>query len=132
MKQIKRLPPYARRVIQILSSPSDYSHYAGTSANGKFLTFWVLIGEDAWYKANALKKTQNLFILIPLEENPGSFAFDFLVGHDPILLLQCGGVDKQTIKSTVVSLMRDGVCRILFLGKNKNIRFLREDVKDVA
>jgi len=132
MKQIKWLPPYARRIIQILSSPSDYTRYAGTSADGTKLTFWVLIGKDAWDKAKSLKYSQNLFIIIPPEKNPGSFTFDFLVGHDPILLLQCGCVDKQTIKTAVISLMRDGVCRILFLGKKKNIRFLREDVKDAT
>jgi len=132
MTKFTRLPPYTRRLIEILRSASNYPRYFGTSADGAHLTLWVLIGKDAWCKANSFINTHKVFIVIPYEENPKSFTYNYLVGHDPVLLLQCGDVDKHTIETAVISLMRDGVQRILFLGKKKNIRFLREDVKDVA
>ena len=132
MTQNKRLPPYARQLIHILNFPSGYSHYAGTSADGTRLTFWVLIGNGAWKSANNLIRQKKLCVVIPPDENPEYFNFSFLTGHDPCLLLPCGDINKQIIKATIASLMRDGICRVLFLGEKKTVRFLREEVKDVA
>ena len=131
MSQPNRLPPYARRLIHIMSSPAEYSQYAGTSVNGQYLTVWVLVGMDAWAKGNELKNGKKLFIVIPPGESPIKFRFDYLVGHDPVLLLSCGHVDKHTIDFTVTSLMRDGVQRVLFIGEEGTIRFSKEGAHNV-
>lgn len=125
----RRQPPYAARLRAMLADRSRWSSYVGTSPNGRHLTLWLLAGIEAWKQAKAWQHAPRLFLLAPIDNDPLTFDWSLLAGHDPVLLMPCGDLFHSTEIALVYAVMRDGTERVLRSGTPR--RYVRE-VQHVA
>lgn len=123
-----QLPPYGRRLRELLADPAALSGFFGTSPDGRRPSLWVLVGEEAWEAGRILEDSgRHLFMLMPPDTFPERYNWELLRGRDPVLVRQCGHLDDAILQRLVLSMMRDGVWRILFLplgGQPR--RFIRQ------
>ena len=124
---VNLLPPaYANILAQRLADPASWRRWAGTSADGTHVTFWVAHGPDAWNWAQK-RISHRLLLAAPPGQDPCQFDWSILVGHDPVILVSCGVVDTQDVRSLIVAMMRDGVTRVLH-GENSCLtRYILEE-----
>lgn len=113
----RRLPPYARTII-------DGRRFPGTSADGSRHTFWVVIGPHAWQQARDFREQGRAVTMLPPGDDPKCYRWDFLSGHDPVLLVKAGDVQGNELRALVEAVMADGVGRVLDMGTMD--RFVRE------
>ena len=130
----RKLPPYGRQVVGVLNEPDSWHNYVGTSADECNLTFWIGIGSDAWGWANERPAGKYLAVAIPPEADPECFNWEFLAGHDPVMLCAAGDVEPDHAEKAAHALIRDGVQRVLFIpnGGTPWHRFLAPGMIDVA
>jgi len=103
------LPPYARTII-------DGGRFPGTSRDGSQHTYWLVIGPHAWDQAREFRDQGRAVTMLPPGDDPKRFRWDFLAGHDPVLLVKAGNVQGHEIRALVEAVMADGVGRVLDMG----------------
>lgn len=114
----RRLPPFAREIIA-------GKRFAGTSADASRHSIWLVIGPHAWNHAKALREQEKAVTLVSPGEDPNAFRWDFLAGHEPILLVKAGEVQGHATRALVEAVIGDGVGRVLDLGTMD--RYVRGD-----
>jgi len=113
----RRLPPFARTII-------DGGRFPGTSRDGSRHTYWIVIGPAAWEQAKEFRDQGRAVTMLPPGDDPKRFRWDFLSGHDPVLLVKAGETQGHEIRALVEAVMADGVGRVLDMGTMD--RFVRE------
>ena len=117
-----RLPPFGREVSRILNHPSDLNYFACCHANRG--SVWVATGPGAWdWK---FRHEHLLTIVLPDGDNPNSYYWGFLRGHEPPLILPPVSYDQEMCVELATAMMRDGVLSVLAVRKPRSMRFLRE------
>jgi len=106
---MSRLPPFGRLVKSALQNPEELQRYSG--CNRTFGTVWIATGPAAWDWQEAHPK--HLTLVLPVDESPAAYRFDFLRGHEPILIIgdACKGPVQR--RAIAAALFRDGVQRVL-------------------
>lgn len=113
---VKRLPPYAQRIISILGNPAllrRYSGCTGTRATILITDDWDWIGLHP----------HHLGIVMPVDDAPDAFVWGFLRGHEPILLEQHLADNRQLAGLVATALIRDGVGSVLAMGNENQTRY---------
>ena len=106
-----RLPPFARTITD-----------AKLPAN---VSLWLVAGEYAWDEAKRIRDQGRALAMLPPGDNPGRYRWDFLAGHDPVLLVRAGEAAGHEVRALVEAVMAAGVGRVLDLGTMD--RFVRGD-----
>ena len=120
----KRLPPFGAQVSRILSNPNELKQYACCHAHRG--SVWVATGPGAWdwkYRHPHL-----LTIVLPFGDNPHSYSWGFLHGHEPPLILPPVADDLEMCTELAAAMMREGVLAVLAVGGPRSMRFLKEAV----
>ncbi len=103
-----RFPPFGRRVAAVLASP-DLQNFSGCTPS--CATIWLVTGPGGWdwqqYHPN------HLAVVLPTGEHPAAFRWDFLRGHDPILLTGEAIQNTERRREIAAALFRDGARRVL-------------------
>ena len=103
----RRLPPYLKR--------------QSWKPRG---TIWVVVGSGAWAFARDRVDEHHLgvFTLLPPGEDPATFDWRLLAGHDPILLVQAGAIDGDQVRQLAHAILMDGTERILTEDGGRYVR----------
>lgn len=104
----RRLPPFANAIID---GRRKGHRWAGTSADGRNHTAWILVGSEAWGLGKRWNAGGRLVTLCP--DDPDQYRFDCLAGLDPVLLRRCGDADGELVERLILRLLQDGVQRVL-------------------
>ena len=118
----RRLPPFGAHVSRILANPTELKQYACCLAYRG--SVWVATGPGAWdwkYRHPHL-----LTIVLPYGENPHSYSWGFLRGHEPPLILPPVADDVELCTELAAAMMRDGVLSVLAVGIPRGMRYLKE------
>ena len=122
----RRLPPYCHELAARLRQPKNFSHFAGTSADGRRPQLWVGLGPNAWAWAQRHIE-RRLLTLLPPGDNPSAFDWRLLSGFDPVFIVACGPVEQSEIRALVAAIMRDGTQKILVGGDSAVVVYERTD-----
>ena len=122
LTQPLKLPPYAKRLREVLTAPGTWPTFAGTSPDGRNISIWVLAGSNTWNVAGEYARGRYLFLACPPDTDPEALDWRLLRGRDPVLLRQCGQLDGDTLKRLMLALLRDGAERVLYLPENGQVR----------
>jgi len=98
----RRLPPFARTITS-RTIPAN-------------ATLWLVAGQHAWDEATRLRDQGRMLAMLPPGDDPKRYRWDFLAGHDPVLLVKAGATQGHEIRALVEAVMSDGVGRVLDMG----------------
>ncbi len=104
-----RLPPFGREVSRILNTPSELNCFACCHATRG--SVWVATGPGAWdwkYRHPHL-----LTIVMPDGDDPRSYYWGFLHGHEPPLILPPMADDFEACLFLARAMLRDGCDSVL-------------------
>ena len=110
----KRLPPFGREVERILKTPSELRQFSG--CRGKRGSVWIATGPNAWTWRN--DHPLHLCLVMPYGEDPFSFRWNFLKGHEPPLILPPIADDPEMRAPLAAAMLRDGVLSVLACGND--------------
>ena len=127
----RKLPPYARDLATRLTEPSSWRQYAGTSADGKSPTVWVLCGPNGWETAQAWRK-RRLIVLLPPCGDPYNFDWRALARFAPAVIAPCGYFEQNEMHRLADAILRDGSPKVLALCAHGAVRYLRAPAKAAA
>ncbi len=112
-------PPYGYRISKILRQPELLKTYACCAKqNGDRATIWISNGPDAreWIKAHP----NHLAVAIPFDADPKDYRWDFLRGHEPILLLPPAADLIIAIRQFQTAFVSWGVKSLLTFGSRNS------------
>jgi len=103
------LPPYGRVIAATLQQPERLVRFAGCTRDRA--SVWLATGPDAWDWKKAHPK--HLTLVLPFDANPDDLRWDFLRGHEPVLLI--GSDEKDTVRRREIAaaMFRDGIQKVL-------------------
>lgn len=111
-------PPYSRTLQEILRDRGRWRNFAGHSPDGRRIQLWVAAGGDAWQWAVAHGKDYAM-LLAPPEQDPASFVWSVLAGHDPVIIVPCGAFSTAEARALATAILRDGTRRVLVWGRSE-------------
>jgi len=106
--------PFGREVARILNTPEKLNCYSGcNSVRG---SVWVATGPEAWSWREA--HSTLLVIVLPAAAEPADFRWDFLAGHEPILICGPGADDTDWRRVIGAAMIKQGVKCVIALRKD--------------
>lgn len=121
----RRLPPFARELAARLANRASWPRWAGTSPDGHHISIWVGLGPDAWQWARE-HINQRMLTIIPPDEDPNSYDWRMLAGHDPVILFSAGDTSGDEVRAVVSAMMRAGVKGVVHGDAGKITRYRME------
>lgn len=110
---VYKLPPYTKRLSDVLKTPSVWPQYKGTSQDGKRISLFIIAGTNAWEIAKKRLHTKLLYLMLPPTDDPEIYDWGICAGHEPIIILTAGQLKKDISHRLSIALLRDGVDRVV-------------------
>jgi hypothetical protein len=104
-----RTPPFGRELRDRLQG--DLVRWWGASPDGKAAPVFLLCGAEAWRVAREWEP-RRLLVLMPPAEDPATYDWSILRGHDPVLLCRCGRTEGDGVVMLLKAIMAAGVLRV--------------------
>jgi hypothetical protein len=105
----RKRPPYGAQIAGILRDPARLAGFVGCTAHRA--SVWIATGPDAWDWQRA--HPRHLVVVLPDGDDPASYSWNFLAGHEPVLVIGPAAADPDSRRRIAAALMRDGCSRVL-------------------
>ena len=110
--------------MNILNDPAKLEKYSGHNRDCSRGTVWIATGPGAWdWK---YRHPRQLTIVFPFGDNPNSYYWGFLCGHEPLLILPPVANSPEERQALALAMARDGLLAVLAVGGSGYMKYFRE------